>query len=89
MSRRWRLAVLAALLLVTGLTAYVAGRSSPPSSPPAEVQRLGPEPGEPVPAYLARARATLPAADAGEVWALVQVTAPLDAATAAALTPAR
>jgi len=90
---RPRVALGVLLLLVAGVAVYVAGRQSASPSPPYEVQRLGPEPGERVADYLARARATLPladssvdpSADAGQVWALVQLTEPVDAATAGRL----
>jgi len=70
---------------VAGVAGYVAGREAPPPRQPAEVQRLGPEPGEPVTEYLARARTSVPARDAGQVWALVQLAAPLDTEAAARL----
>lgn len=80
-----RAALVALLVLVAAGAAYVAGRQESPVSEPYDVQRLGPESGEPVLAYLARARSTLPAVADGSVWALVQLAEPVDPASAAAL----
>jgi hypothetical protein len=71
MPSRARWALLAALLVVFGVTVVVAGQRGEPV--PSGVQRLGPEAGEPVAHYLRRARASLPAGTSGPVWALVQL----------------
>jgi hypothetical protein len=84
MTSRSRWALLAVLLTVFTGAVLVAGRQDEPL-PVAGVVRLGPESGELVPAYLHRARQSLPAADAGQVWALVQPSSYLDAAAAAQL----
>ena len=62
MTTRGRLALLAACGVIAALVAlYAAVRSpAPTSGPPAGSVRLGPEPGETVAAYLARAATTLP-----------------------------
>lgn len=62
MTTRWRLALLAACGVVAALVAFYAAVRAPARTPgpsPGSV-RLGPEPGEPVAAYQARAAATLP-----------------------------
>jgi hypothetical protein len=75
------LAVLVAVLL----SLLMSGCASPRAQPPVMgTELLGPEQGERVADYLARARHSLPAT--GEVWALVQLDEPVDAGTAAALT---
>lgn len=73
MTTRRRLALLAACGVVAALVAlYTAVRSpAPTSAPPPGSVRLGPEPGEAVAAYLARAAATLPP-DSTTTLALVQ-----------------
>lgn len=84
MSPRPRWVVLAMLLVAFGASVVAAGqRSDPPSLP--GVERLGPETGEPVAAYLRRAAASLPAPGAGEAWALVQLSEHREAGTAAQL----
>jgi hypothetical protein len=84
MSSRARWVLLAVLLAVFTATVVVAGRDGeePPS---AGVQRLGPEAGEPVPAYLRRAQQSLPPTGVGPVWALIQLDGYLTPAAAAAL----
>jgi hypothetical protein len=85
MPLRARWAVLAALFVALGAAVVVAGQ--PGESPlVAGVQRLGPEPGEPVPDYLRRAGASLPAVRSGPVWALVQLESYLKPGPAAELT---
>lgn len=79
---RWML--LAGLLAVFAATVVVAGRPGEPP-PVSGVERLGPEPGEPVPHYLRRAQLSLPPAGSGPVWALVQLDDYLEPAAAAAL----
>lgn len=74
---------LAALLLPLTVLLAAACSSPPAEAPVLGTELLGPEPGERVDAYLARARASLPSA--GEAWALVQLRSPVDAAGAAAL----
>jgi hypothetical protein len=70
MPRRAGWVLLAVLVVVFGVTTWVAGQHD--ESVPAGVQRLGPEAGEPVAAYLRRASASLPAGDSAH-WALVQL----------------
>ena len=85
MPSRARWAVLAVLFVALGVAVVVAGQ--PGESPlVAGVQRLGPEPGEPVTDYLRRAGASLPAAKSGPVWALVQLESYLKPEPAAELT---
>lgn len=73
--------VLAVLLVVVLLTAWVAGRqSSPPGTGSTDAVRLGPVAGEAVAAYLDRTRAVL--AGPWPRLALVQYAAAVDAATA-------
>ncbi|MDQ4009849.1 MAG: hypothetical protein M3228_03950 [Actinomycetota bacterium] len=84
MPRRTRWAVLAVLLAALGLAVVVAGRPGEPLSV-TDVQRLGPEAGEPVADYLRRAGASLPAAESGSVWALVQLEGYLKPGRAAEL----
>ncbi|MBO0877679.1 MAG: hypothetical protein J2P19_30245, partial [Pseudonocardia sp.] len=81
---------LACVLVVLLAVAWVAGRQSlvgasggPPRSWDAE--RLGPEPGQPVAAYLAGLPARLPAEGAPAVPALVQLTGQTDVAGAVRL----
>ena len=83
---RARWAVLAVLLVAFGAAVVAAGQRAPGPPPLPGVERLGPEPGEPVAGYLARAATSLPAGGTGPAWALVQLEDHLDAATAAALT---
>jgi hypothetical protein len=73
MTTRRRLLLLAACGVVAALVAlYTAVRSpTPTSAPPPGSVRLGPEPGEAVAAYLARAATTLPP-DGTTTLALVQ-----------------
>lgn len=61
MGRRWRLwAVLGCVALLALLAGYAAVQNPPPAPvPPAGSVRLGPEPGEPVAAYLDRLPALL------------------------------
>jgi hypothetical protein len=84
MPRHARWAVLAVLLVAVGLAVVVAGRPGEPLSVTG-VQRLGPEAGEPVADYLRRAGASLPAAESGSVWALVQLEGYLKPGRAAEL----
>ena len=84
MRARW---VLAALLFVTfGAAVLVAGQRPPGPAPLPGVERLGPEPGEPVAHYAARAAASVPPAGAGPAWALVQFSDHLAARDAAEIT---
>jgi len=78
--------VLAILLVAFGAAVVAAGQRASDPPPLPGVERLGPEPGEPVAGYLARAATSLPARGTGPAWALVQLEDHLDAATAAALT---
>lgn len=74
-----------AILVAVLLSLLMSGCASPRAQPPVRgTDLLGPEQGERVADYLARARHTLPTT--GEVWALVQLGEPVDAGTAAALT---
>ncbi|MGH3971890.1 MAG: hypothetical protein ACRDS9_00975 [Pseudonocardiaceae bacterium] len=82
---RVRWAVLAVLSVALGVAVVVAGQPGEPL-PVAGVQRLGPEAGEPVADYLRRANASLPTAQSGPVWALVQLEGYLKPASAAELT---
>jgi len=68
------------------VTAWVAGRAAPAPEPQrgTDAVRLGPDPGERVAEYLARA-ASRPAPAAATLWALVQLSDYLDPAAAAAL----
>ncbi|MGH4027081.1 MAG: hypothetical protein ACRDRV_21125 [Pseudonocardiaceae bacterium] len=84
MSSRARWVLLAVLLAVFATTVVVAGRDDE-GPPPAGVERLGPEAGEPVRAYLRRASDSLPRPGAGPVWALIQLDGYLAPAAAAAL----
>lgn len=87
MSGRARWAVLGVLLMTLAASLVVAGqRPGQPVPPPLPgVERLGPDPGEPVATYLERAAASLPAPRAGAAWALVQLTGYRDAGAAARL----
>jgi hypothetical protein len=82
MRRRASVVVLAVLAAVFGGTVWIAGQQDEPV--PAGVQRLGPEAGELVAAYLRRAGASLPAAHSAR-WALVQLDSYLTPARAAGL----
>lgn len=82
MPRRAGWVLLAVLALVFGVTTWVAGQHDEPV--PAGVQRLGPEAGEPVAAYLQRAGASLPAGHSAR-WALVQLDSYLTSDRAAEL----
>ena len=84
MSARVRGVLLAVLLVVFVATAAVAGRRGEEPSV-AGVERLGPDAGEPVPAYLHRAGDSLPPPGAGPVWALIQPHHYLEPTAAAAL----
>ena len=86
MSSHARWAVFAVLLVAFGAAVVAAGQREPDPPPLPGVERLGPEPGEPVSRYLARAAISLPARGTGPAWALVQLEDHLDAATAARLT---
>jgi hypothetical protein len=70
MPRRGWWVLLAVLVVVFGLTTWVAGQRD--ESVPGGVERLGPEAGEPVAEYLRRAGASLPAGPTPH-WALVQL----------------
>ncbi len=85
MPPRARWAVWAALFVALGVAVVVAGQPGEPL-PVSGVQRLGPEAGEPVADYLRRAGASLPAAQSGPVWALVQLQGYLKPEPAAELT---
>jgi len=81
---RARAGALLACAAVVLLVAWIAGSQVPPSAPapsPGSV-RLGPEPGEDVPAYLGRLPAELPAPGTGAL-ALVQFAAELPVAQVA------
>lgn len=84
MPPRVRWAVLTVLFVALGVAVVVAGQRGEPL--PAGVQRLGPESGELVADYLRRAGASLPAANSGPVWALVQLEGYLEPGPAAELT---
>ena len=86
MSSHARWAVFAVLLVAFGAAVVAAGQREPDPPPLPGVERLGPEPGEPVARYLGRAAISLPAQGSGPAWALVQLEDHLDAATAARLT---
>jgi hypothetical protein len=75
-----RRATLAALCVV-----LLGACGSPATTPTPGVERLGPEQGELIAEYLTRAQGTLPPADRGSVWALVQLSVHIDTASAAAL----
>jgi hypothetical protein len=83
---RGRLAVLAACLVLAAVGVWFAGTDVAPSrpDPPAGSVRLGPDPGQPVADYLAQLPGRLPVPGA-VAPALVQLTAAVDPATAAAL----
>lgn len=83
MPRRAWWVLLAMLVVVFGLTTWVAGQRDEPA--PTGVQRLGPEAGEPVAEYLRRASASLPAGPSPR-WALVQLDTYLTPDRAADLT---
>lgn len=83
MPRRAWWVLLAVLVVVFGLTTWVAGQQDEPV--PGGVQRLGPEAGEPVADYLWRAGASLPAGHSSH-WALVQLDGYLTPDRAAELT---
>lgn len=81
-------ALLAGLLVAFVTAVVVAGQRAEP--PPAGVERLGPEFGEPVAAYVRRAWESLPPpgadpAGVGEVWALVELDSYLEPRPAAEL----
>src|SRR2546421_8291465 len=59
MPRRAWWVLLAVLVVIFGVTTWIAGQRAEPV--PSGVQRLGPEAGEPVAGYLRRAGASLPA----------------------------
>lgn len=84
MTTRWRLAILLGCVVVALLTAWYAGSRFTPavSAPPPGSVRLGPDPGEAVPDYLARLPAELPP-PGPPVLALVQFAAGRPAATIA------
>ncbi|MGH3912422.1 MAG: hypothetical protein ACRDTC_03265 [Pseudonocardiaceae bacterium] len=84
MTPRARWVLLAVLLGVLALTVVVAGRPEAPAPSPG-VERLGPEPAEPVADYLRRAQRSLPPPGGAQVWALVQLDGYLDPAAAATL----
>ncbi|MGH3935883.1 MAG: hypothetical protein ACRDS1_13055 [Pseudonocardiaceae bacterium] len=85
MPPRVRWAVLAVLSVALGVAVVVAGQPGEPL-PVAGAQRLGPEASEPVADYLRRAGASLPTAQSGSVWALVQLEGYLRPEPAAELT---
>ncbi|WP_239476510.1 hypothetical protein [Nocardia arizonensis] len=60
--------------------AAVLGALNPPVPSGISTDRLGPETGEPVADYLARARESLEGADTGDHWALVSFTEEIPAA---------
>jgi hypothetical protein len=83
MPRRIWWMLLAVLLVAFGFSTWIAGQRD--ESVPSGVQRLGPEAGEPVPDYLRRASASLPAGHSLH-WALVQLDSYLTPDGAAELT---
>ncbi len=83
MPPRARWVVLAVLVVVFGLTIWAAGQRD--EVPVIGVQRLGPEPSEPVAAYLRRAAASLTVGSSPH-WALVQLEGYLTPAPATELT---
>jgi hypothetical protein len=83
MPRRAWWVLLAVLVVIFGVTTWIAGQRDEPV--PSGVQRLGPEAGEPVADYLRRAGASLPAGHSPH-WALVQLDSYLSPARAAELT---
>jgi hypothetical protein len=83
MPRRAWWVLLVVLVMVFGVTTWVAGQRDEPV--PGGVQRLGPEAGEPVADYLRRAGASLPAGRSSR-WALVQLDSYLTLDRAAELT---
>jgi hypothetical protein len=83
MPRRAWWVLLAVIVVVFGVTTWVAGQRDAPV--PGGVQRLGPETGEPVADYLRRAGASLPAGRSSH-WALVQLDRYLTPDRAAELT---
>lgn len=85
MGARARGALLAVLLVAFGAGVVAAGQRDDVPAPLPGTERLGPEPGEPVADYLDRAARSLPAAGAGEAWALVQLRRHLQPAAAARL----
>lgn len=89
MTRRYLPALLVCLLVVAGV-ALVAARQSmlgaPAGTASTDAERLGPEPGQRVAAYLAALPGRLPPPGAAPVPALVQLTAATDAAAAAGMT---
>jgi hypothetical protein len=86
--RSYPLALLVIAMIVLGV-AWVAGRQSMLGAPAgprsSDAVRLGPESGQPVPAYLAGLASRLPAPGDPPVPALVQFTAGLDTTAAAEL----
>src|SRR4051812_16586992 len=82
MRRRASGVVLAVLAAVFGCAVWIAGQHDEPA--PTGVQRLGPEAGEPVAAYVRRASASLPWAPSAR-WALVQLDSYLTPERAAEL----
>lgn len=83
MPRRAWWVLLTVLVVVFGITTWVAGQREEPV--PGGVQRLGPEAGERVVDYLRRASASLPAGHS-PYWALVQLDSYLTPDRAAELT---
>lgn len=88
MTRRHLPALLLCLLVLAGV-AFVAARQSmlgaPAGVPSTDAFRLGPEPGQQIPAYLAALPGRLPPPGAAAVPALVQLTAGVDTSAAAGL----
>lgn len=84
MSLRARWAVLMVLLTALVVAVVVAGQDGEPVRATGS-QHLGPEFGEPVPDYLRRAAASLPAGNSAPVWALVQLDRHLSPEPAAEL----
>jgi hypothetical protein len=81
--------VVAALVFVVG-GLYMVGRLNPAPTAPVRTDVLGPDNGEQVAAYVARAAQTLePAGGDAPRWALISLSAPVDVATGWRLTGAR
>ncbi|ATL66953.1 hypothetical protein [Nocardia terpenica] len=71
MRERLRAAVFAAAAVVLAIVIVALGWAYPPRAAVISTDRLGPDSGEPVADYLARARESLRGSDTGEHWALV------------------
>ncbi|NKY52856.1 hypothetical protein HGA08_21880 [Nocardia vermiculata] len=71
MRGRWRTAAGPVLVAAVVAAVVALGWARPPSSSLVGTDRLGPDSGEPVAAYLDRAHDSLPGGDTGPRWALV------------------